>query len=466
MKELSNLLEQLRTVHFTLTVACLALVMATEFSTPSTVQRAHQDLIAVQNAVKTIPPTWPEDVARTIYMRVLNEGGAGRNFPRHVRVALRTPQHYDSFVIQPFTVEGMLVGDYSALEPREPEPPDRTVKVGDEEVIVADDRPLPFRFGGDSVGGTKGFWYNIGPARFGVEPGISKFAEAWEFLRRPHVVAIPTKLKEQFIVGMPVMAQGKDVAVSALPDAPANAHLDAAEFGAYTFKQKQGWAYVFKKGGPIGGGCAIAAEVVRYPVDLLAAFVTLARLDRKPDGTVRPLGAFTDAFPELNAVTANYQQLSFDQSRAVIEGELARGGGDFEFLGAKFPAASIGSWGLVILFVLETYFALHLNQVRRVATAKSLESTSGWVGVYRNRPAQILTLASAVVFPCWVAFAVGEFGITNVIAAPSRPQAVLVRLGETSVVGAAMVVCIQLILLWKKASTAPSHPPPARPAAK
>ncbi len=211
---------------------------------------------------------------------------------------------------------------------------------------------------------------------------------------------------------------------------------------------------MFRKGGPIGS-CAIPAEVDKYPLNLLAGFVSLTHLEAAPDGAPRPLDRFVDAFPELNIVTKNYQQLPLDKARAIIEGELARGGGDFEFLGAKFPAASIGSWGLVILFILEIYFSLHLSQARRIAYQEQFKATSGWIGAYNNRLAQGLTLVSTVIFPCWVAFAVGEFGITNVIVAPSRLHLVLVRLGEAAVVAAATMVCSQLILLWKWANPGP-----------
>jgi hypothetical protein len=153
---------------------------------------------------------------------------------------------------------------------------------------------------------------------------------------------------------------------------------------------------------------AIPTDVAQYPLNLLAKYVHFAHLETKPDGTPRPLGNFEEAFPELNSSTAHYQNLPFEQARAIMEGELARSGAEFEFLGAKFPAESIGNWGLVIILVLEVYFALHLNQVLRMATTEPLSATSAWIGVYSNRIARGLTVVSVAIFPCWVASSVSE----------------------------------------------------------
>lgn len=440
MEELVKILEQIRTVHFTLTIACLALIMATEFSTPTTVQRAHQDLLAIQSGVPSVPETWLDDLARAAFAQTIRTQRADRGFARHIRVALTVAQKYGNFDIPPFSVEGVLRGDFSLLEPDPPQPPDNVIDFS---------KPSPFKLYGDRFGGSKGYQFNVGPAKFELEGNISRFAQAWDFLKRSHDLVVPVRLQHRLIVGFPMVAEGKSVTIDDLTEGIGKSQIDVAEFGAYTFYQEQGWAFVFEN------TVAIPAEIEKYPVNLLARFVSLTHLETKPDGAPRPLVSFVDAFPELNTVTATYQQLPLDKARAIIEAELARGGGDFEFLGAKFPAASIGSWGLVILVALEIYFWLHLSQLQKIASREQLKSTSGWVGAYNNRVAQGLTLASTVMFPCWVAFAIGEFGITNVMVASSHFHVALVRLGEATVTVIAIMICSQLVLFWRSANTAP-----------
>lgn len=459
MDELSKLIDQLRMAHFTLIVACLVLITATEFSTPSEVQRAYKDLVALQNAARSLPPIWPDDAARSKYSQTLDQAKPDRRFFKHVRIALTKPQNFGKQKIPAFATEAVLVGDYSILEPEEPRPSPKTVRDGNKMTILVNPTPthLPFSFESAASGGQGEFSFIAGPATFSLKynPTIAEFADAWEFMRKPHVVVVPTNLQNRIILGGPLIAEGEAVVISSLPDVPQDLQLPdkqwdtfpVALLGAYTVNDEQGWAYILTKEG-VSEDWAVPVEVAQYPVDLLAVFVNLTHLAKKPDDTPPQLGSFSDAFPELTAVTKNYSDLPLDKSRSVLESEIARGGSNFEFLGAKFPVASIGVWGLVILFVLEIYFSLNLNEVRGTGSPELLKSTCGWIGLYRNWVAQSLTIISACLFPSWVAFAVGEFSITNVIVAPSRLRVVLVRVGESSVVVAAMIACVQLLLLW------------------
>jgi hypothetical protein len=90
--DLSRIVDQLRTVHFTLAVTCLALIVATEFSTQGTVRRAHQDLIGIQDALRSVPVGWIDDVARSVYEQDLAPRGKGQGLPGRIHMALTAPE--------------------------------------------------------------------------------------------------------------------------------------------------------------------------------------------------------------------------------------------------------------------------------------------------------------------------------------------------------------------------------------
>ena len=113
-----------------------------------------------------------------------------------------------------------------------------------------------------------------------------------------------------------------------------------------------------------------------------------------------PAGTFSDSFPELDRVTRDYQELTLEKARAILEAELARGGERIEFLGMKLPGTLMATWGGVVILMLQLYFWLHLRVVRGVGrTSKELMNEVAWIGIYSDIFARVITLATILLLP-------------------------------------------------------------------
>jgi hypothetical protein len=73
------------------------------------------------------------------------------------------------------------------------------------------------------------------------------------------------------------------------------------------------------------------------------------------------LGWFKDSFPELEAVTSNYQDVTFPNILAILEGERTRAGEKLQLLGASIPSGWIAVFGIPLLLITQCYFFSHVR---------------------------------------------------------------------------------------------------------
>jgi hypothetical protein len=115
-------------------------------------------------------------------------------------------------------------------------------------------------------------------------------------------------------------------------------------------------------------------------------------------------GPFADAFPQLDRVTKVYQELDISKVGHILSAELERAGQRIEFLGIHVPEAIIASWGMVILFAVQSYFWVQLRALhaRLPATKQDEVLSAGWIAAYPDNWARLVCVMTVGVLPAIV----------------------------------------------------------------
>jgi hypothetical protein len=116
-------------------------------------------------------------------------------------------------------------------------------------------------------------------------------------------------------------------------------------------------------------------------------------------------GKFEESFQELNEITRHYyQKLELNNANQLLKAELQRAGERVEFLGLKFPERVISTWGAFIIVIIQLYFWLHLRVFRARLSPNSPAFNVAWIGLYADPWARLISLSSVSVFPLGVIF--------------------------------------------------------------
>ena len=114
-------------------------------------------------------------------------------------------------------------------------------------------------------------------------------------------------------------------------------------------------------------------------------------------------GKFEETFPELNELTQHYQKLGLNDAYQVLGAELQRTGERIEFLGLKFPERIISTWGAVILLIIQLYFWLHLRTFYETFYEYLVSSETGidiaWIGIYPDLWSRFISLVTVSLLP-------------------------------------------------------------------
>lgn len=108
---------------------------------------------------------------------------------------------------------------------------------------------------------------------------------------------------------------------------------------------------------------------------------------------------FADAFRELDEGTNGFQDLDFDHLKNVLRLQEKNSQDTFQAFGVRFPIETTSRWGLLILLAIQLYFWMHLAQFRSRGFSKS---DVAWIGCYSEWLPRILFLLTAVVVPVGV----------------------------------------------------------------
>jgi hypothetical protein len=110
-------------------------------------------------------------------------------------------------------------------------------------------------------------------------------------------------------------------------------------------------------------------------------------------------GSFAETFGDLYEIAKGREAASFKVWRGALSAELDRSGDSFEWVGLKLPAQATTLWGVVLLIGVQFYFLIHLMELSRKMTNTDAGWEVAWVGVYQGKLARLLFRSSALLLP-------------------------------------------------------------------
>ncbi len=112
---------------------------------------------------------------------------------------------------------------------------------------------------------------------------------------------------------------------------------------------------------------------------------------------------FASMFPELDEITAEYQDLNFDRLDTILtKKKEQRATEDLKTFGLTIPSGLLGYLGISVLLGMQVYFAVHLMAAR----PRLRRATVPWIGLYDTKLSRCIVGFSAVALPVIVSWIV------------------------------------------------------------
>lgn len=108
---------------------------------------------------------------------------------------------------------------------------------------------------------------------------------------------------------------------------------------------------------------------------------------------------FKDAFYELNGATEGFQDLDFPHLRQILRQSEKNAKEVFEAFGVKFPIESTTRWGVIVILSIQLYLWLHMAEYRK---RNIPPGDIAWLGSYTHPIPRIVFCATALLTPIGV----------------------------------------------------------------
>ncbi len=146
---------------------------------------------------------------------------------------------------------------------------------------------------------------------------------------------------------------------------------------------------------PSWSGPEVAFSIISDPVGTSVLDAVLEK-NRNVIETTDWLGApFDDAFPEFAEVADALQTTSITELQSHIDQLRREVGPQLSVFGANLPQQAVASWGIIILTVILSYFAVHLRRFE----PQSDRAKFPWIALYGDRVSKTLCVASIFLLP-------------------------------------------------------------------
>jgi hypothetical protein len=136
-------------------------------------------------------------------------------------------------------------------------------------------------------------------------------------------------------------------------------------------------------------------------VDLLAPLTQLDPLFTNASGS------FEKSFPDLNEITADYSDLTFDKLTSILASQRKHSVQTFEAFSVKFPSEAIARWGTVLLVGIQLYLLIHIASIQ---IDEEEESQVAWIPLYRTVLPQMVFLMTVSLLPVFTVYEVSRLG--------------------------------------------------------
>lgn len=237
---------------------------------------------------------------------------------------------------------------------------------------------------------------------------LADIHELWDCLHTANSVAIPFAFS-----GDAAVLRGKKVPLDDAASASPDGHLKlvfgkTSEDQRATIRQAFGlsvdYAFVATLYGTKGTSENLIVPVEKERVIQLSLVEPLRGLD--PAFAV-DFGLYKKAFPELDEITADYEDLTFDKLSAILAAQRKHSDQTFEAFSVKFPSEAVARWGLILLLGVQLYFLIHMASTR---IQPDTDIGVAWIPLYPTKLAQTVFLLTVAVLPPLTTGIIGHVG--------------------------------------------------------
>ncbi|PWU19917.1 MAG: hypothetical protein C5B50_05660 [Verrucomicrobia bacterium] len=154
-------------------------------------------------------------------------------------------------------------------------------------------------------------------------------------------------------------------------------------------------------------GIASSWTTTNYPIIKISAspahiFVNgQSALAKAANSQWRP-GAFRSTFREINELFAKTKSIDIAEAEdflVTLEANLEK---KVTILNVSVPEQALGLWAVLIVLIIELYLWLHLIRLAELVKQGPVLDSGAWIGCYFGRPARLLTTSSLCLFPLFV----------------------------------------------------------------
>jgi hypothetical protein len=416
----SELAEHLRTVHFTLIVACVSLLLSGFLELSETLRQSLEDIKSINAALDRWDPKWLNEYA-----------------DRAVKSFEEPYPYFEDLVPSKMAMSGAFKGNYNVTLPTNswfvppivappgsipspsPAPPSADnyrmlSELWAKQLAHTSDAPLPPR--PTTLAAFKVYWDELSETKVVLIPNrLAPFlfatSEGWAEAERvswekPSVgQAVWDVSFDEFSCDFMVRGILKEKLPADYQRYPCAYRGEVKEPPPGTARGN--WRDSTRASMTKNMGLVLlpVEQLGRVPVDFQKGLIEHAQA--KGLAVNWRTGQFKESFRDLDQLTQNYQDISFTNIEKILESEAARSGERLEVLGIKLPVDALRTWGVVIVLAIQLYFFLHIREFGKRLSIDNEAWGVAWVALYPGILESLVFLLSALLLPIVL---VGIFG--------------------------------------------------------
>ncbi|MGO7271384.1 hypothetical protein ACCS56_25625 [Rhizobium ruizarguesonis] len=245
-------------------------------------------------------------------------------------------------------------------------------------------------------------FFSNDPTIFGAN-NLNQFAKIWDFLGKAHA----GQIKSLSFSGMRAFGSRGELAnlppeivqdKSLQPDNYVDATFDLVEEAdtVLTFAQRKWYIDVELK----PNGTNVDLNSLYLPIDVVYIPQMTSQNIVVPftDAGV-PIGDFANAFGDLQDAAKGLESLALTDLGPYLRQKVDDTTDQITIFGVEVPISSIGTWGLILVFVFQFYFITDLTRYMKVGSVPEVAATFPWIGVYPGILSRIAFFFSTSVLP-------------------------------------------------------------------
>jgi len=225
---------------------------------------------------------------------------------------------------------------------------------------------------------------------------LAQFITLWDLLKDKPQIIVPTELDGRWISAEPSVSPQAYVVRPLDRDGPVSEPL-VLDMGVVAGVP----SFIYRS--QINGGY-VAVKQFKYKAfsGLDRVWALLSELDKVSlwDGT------FADSFPELHDAAMGRETANFEFLRRSLKVEAERGDNSFEAFGLKLPTPTTAAWGMLVLIGVQLYFLAHFAELSHRLRPDDEGWRVAWIGIYTGAFARSLFVISALVLPAGCAIVI------------------------------------------------------------